>query len=183
MQELLLNRQKLLSPQTKQIYADEIQKRYSSEDNPLYQDTGKSRLLLASSEADKTSREELYKDAFNLTPHAHGAFTFHLLRGLEGDAANGLGLITFESLQKYLEDKMVNDEKKQRPLHTFDNESSRLDKIRIGKSMKEFLARVKEFLSEARESSSTPDLKSLRYAVQNIKEIQELDKVIPRFLR
>ena len=79
MQELLLNRQKAISPQTKQIYADEIQKRYSSEDNPLYQDTGKSRLLLGHQvKPIRLLREELYKECIHIsiTPHAHGVFIF-----------------------------------------------------------------------------------------------------------
>ena len=165
-----------ISIQTKNIYAEEVEMPYSPNGNLSSQDSGKSRLLIASSEADMVSRERNdYKDPLNPSEHAHGAFSFHLIQGLEGGAADKLGLITFESLQKYLEDQMVADGR-QRPLHSSVDESYRLDKIRIGKSVALFKLKMEEFIRVANEYSCKTDLRSLRMAAQNIRELEELAK-------
>ena len=154
---------------TKHIYAAEVEA-------PLLQDqnVGKSRLLIASSEADEVSREKTDCEHLNYpSPHTHGVFSFHLLQGLEGGAADKLGLITFESIQKYLEIQVV-AEGKQRPLHSSVDESYRLDKIRIGESPDVVKKNIAEFVREAKEYSCKTDLRSLRIAAQNIRDLQGL---------
>ena len=66
-----------ISIQTKNIYAEEVEMPYSPNGNLSSQDSGKSRLLIASSEADMVSRERNdYKDPLNPSEHAHGLFLF-----------------------------------------------------------------------------------------------------------
>ena len=47
------------------------------------------KIILASSEADAVSREKNNcKHNENDSPHSHGAFSFHLIEGLDGKAAD-----------------------------------------------------------------------------------------------
>lgn len=79
-----------------------------------HEDTGRGRIILASSGKNEKSREIL-ECAHTLglgdhKPHAHGAFTFHLLEGLDGRAATAEDdAITLEGLRKYIDEQMASD--------------------------------------------------------------------------
>lgn len=87
------------------------------------EDTGKGKIIFASSGKDKTSKEMWLDPAapgspthtFNFdsqtpTRHCHGVFTFHLLEGLDGKAATkGGDAITVEGLRKYVSGQMGDD--------------------------------------------------------------------------
>lgn len=171
--------------QAKNVYATAVQA-------PFPSDGGKSRFLLASSEASAESREKNdCQDLDNTELHSHGAFSFHLIEGLQGKGANpDTGIITFESLLKYLENQVVADGK-QRPLWSRFDESSRLDKIRIGISPDQYNNKIKELVKSADlysrvDGLKIPDLWHFRAAARNVKELADLDnnnKEIPRLIQ
>ena len=163
------------SSQAKNIFAGQVERALSPGENQYSQDSGKGKLLIASSEGDKVSRERTQcEDLVNPSPHTHGAFSYHLIQGLEGGAADNLGLITFDSLKKYLEDQML-AEGKQKPLSSVD-EFYRLEKIRIGKSLAKYRDRIEKIILDARGYSSIKELRSLRVASKNIRDLEELEK-------
>src|ERR1700738_2903204 len=72
---------------------------------------GEGRIVFASGGKNEKSHELL--DCSHILnpegqgPHAHGAFTFHLLEGLDGKAATGQdAAVNLDGLMKYVEDKM-----------------------------------------------------------------------------
>jgi uncharacterized caspase-like protein len=76
--------------------------------------TGEGRIILASSQANQKSKEIELPHRDNMKPHPHGEFTFHLIQGLDGEAADkNTGLITMGGLHKYIEDKMKNETQQQ----------------------------------------------------------------------
>jgi hypothetical protein len=84
--------------------------------------SGRGKIVLASSEANQKSREkEDYKHyKHNGGPHYHGIFTYYLIEGLDGKAADKeTGIINIENLQKYVE-QQLNTEGKQKPLYSID---------------------------------------------------------------
>ena len=164
--------EKSISSQTKNIYAEDVLS-FPLNKNQLSQDKGNSILLIASSAADLVSRERACVD-LDASTHTHGVLTYHLIQGLEGGAANNLGLITFDSLKGYLMEQMKG-EGKNRPLHTVLAEPIKLDKIRIGKSVSIYRGKIQEFIRDAKEYSTKSDLRALRAAAQNIKALEELD--------
>jgi hypothetical protein len=80
----------------------------------LGEDPGKGRIILASAGKDEKSHELLQCSHTISTggqaPHAHGAFTYHLLEALDGKAANGEDdEISLSGLIKYVEGQMKNN--------------------------------------------------------------------------
>ena len=75
--------------------------------------------ILASSEPDKVSREIndcIHDD--NDSPHSHGIFSYHLIEGLNGKAADpDTGIITIDNLKKYISTEMVEVEKRHNPIY------------------------------------------------------------------
>ena len=74
--------------------------------------------MLASSEATEVSRDRNNCiDPGGNGPHTHGAFSFHLIEGLDGKAADSdTGVITIDSLRNHIDSQMRN-ESKQRPMY------------------------------------------------------------------
>ena len=72
---------------------------------------GEGRIILASSRKDEKSREKegCVHALGNQGPHVHGKFTFHLLEGLDGRAAEGDGRVTLDGLRRYIDEQMTND--------------------------------------------------------------------------
>jgi hypothetical protein len=108
------------------------------------------KFILASSEGDAVSREKndcTHTEDIGKPPHPHGAFSFHLLEGLAGAAAHpDTGIITFDSLRKYIGDKMT-AEKKQTPLCQL-AQASLLENISLGTSQKLFNKVVKSLIKD-----------------------------------
>jgi len=74
--------------------------------------SGKGKLILAASGKDQDSKETSDSQHTGREgSHSHGVFTFHLLDGLSGKASEG-GVITFNSLHKYLEKQMTGAKQK-----------------------------------------------------------------------
>jgi len=104
-------------------------------------------VILASSEAKAVSRERDYVHSDDGKTHRHGAFTFHLLEGIDGKAADNSGVITIGSLRKYVEDKMQKEDR-QLPVYSVAG-ASRIDSIHVAISQNRFRATVEELISDA----------------------------------
>ncbi|HSF51076.1 MAG TPA: pentapeptide repeat-containing protein, partial [Nitrososphaeraceae archaeon] len=109
------------------------------------------KIVLASSEATVDSREKNdYIHDEHDSPHSHGVFSFHLIEGLKGKAADpDTGIITIESLRKYIENQML-VEQKQRPIYAI-AEASNFDNIKIAVDQETFERKIKKLVKEAEE--------------------------------
>jgi uncharacterized caspase-like protein len=142
-------RKSIASTHDQDLYVSQVQRMIGSPDlistqtdeiNNLH--TQRGRLVLASCVPDEPSREGHYTHYDIDTPHAHGVFSFHLLEGLAGKAAHpDTGVITIESLRKYVENQMI-AERAQKPLCLIE-EASNINNIEIAKSDR-FNAKVQE---------------------------------------
>jgi uncharacterized caspase-like protein len=72
---------------------------------------GEGRVVLASSGKDQKARErcKCVHEVGDREPHDHGAFTFHLLEGIDGKAVDDNGAVTLRQLQTFLDSEMQND--------------------------------------------------------------------------
>jgi Caspase domain len=169
--------------ETKNLYAFQVNKLVES---PDFGNSGMGRLILASSEANGVSREKAdCQHHINPERHIHGTFSFHLVEGLEGKAADPrTGIITFESLRKYLENQML-AEGKQRPLY-FAEQSSLLDNLKIGVSLTEFNNNIAELIGKADKFCRMNDIQALTLASKTVGDLAGLDqnnREIPRLIQ
>jgi hypothetical protein len=113
--------------QIRSLFADE----FGSSDQNGVLNTDRGKLILASSEATGVAREKnncTHID--NDEPHTHGAFTFHLIEGLDGKAADpDTGIITIDGLRRHIENQMLREER-HRPMY-YVAEASKVDSIKI----------------------------------------------------
>jgi uncharacterized caspase-like protein len=112
---------------------------------------GEGKIILASSEATAVSREKNNcKHNEKDTIHTHGAFSFHLIEGLDGKAADpDTGIISIDSLRKYIEKQMTQIERKQKPMY-YVAEASNIENIKIAISKSKFEAKIKKLIKEAK---------------------------------
>jgi uncharacterized caspase-like protein len=147
---------------------------------------GQGKIIIASSEPNKVSREK--NDCIhgkNNSPHSHGAFSYYLIEGLEGSAADSrTGIISIESLRKHIEDQMTK-EGKQKPIYSI-AEASNFDNIKIALSQGIFEARIKKLINEAEKLAAKPDITtnlvamfSLQDAAKKVKELISLKEDHP----
>ena len=162
------------------LISTQFQKMVESPSQQGTQVTARGAVILASSEANAVSRERNYKHSENDEPHSHGAFTFHLLEGIDGKASNESGVITMGSLKKYVEDKMIQDDR-QLPVHYVAG-ASRIDSIHIAISEDQFRGNVDKLLKTARDrlgvkysNSELIDFQSLRVVAKKTGELASLD--------
>jgi hypothetical protein len=125
----------LADQNSKNVYQTTLQNivKPSDQANTLSTDRGK--VILASSEATVASREKnnCIHPGKN-DPHTHGAFSFHLIEGLDGEAADpDTGIITIDGLRRHIENQMMAEEK-QRPIY-YVAESSHIESIKIAISL------------------------------------------------
>jgi Caspase domain len=141
------------------------------------------KIILASSEGDAVSREKnncTHTEDIGKPPHPHGAFSFHLLEGLAGAAAHpDTGIITFDSLRKYIEDKMT-AEKKQKPMYAL-AEASLLEYI-IGtrqevfdNNVKNLITKIQKSIIKGKEVPQFIDIRILGDAVKKVSNLSALD--------
>jgi tetratricopeptide (TPR) repeat protein len=157
---------------------------------------GQGKMVLASTETTTVSREKNNcMHGENDSPHSHGAFSFYLIEGLDGKAADpDTGIINIESLRKYIEDQMTR-EGKQKPIFSI-AEASNFDNIKIAISKSKFEAKIKKLVKEAKEiineeikeaeskENNFIGLLSLHAATKKVNELILLDpqnEEIPRF--
>lgn len=173
----------LAAPETRNLSAIQIQNMVEAPNQSAELEGGRGKIILASSEADAVAREKegckhLGRDD---PPHSHGAFSFHLIEGLDGRAADSdTGVITIGNIRKYIEDQM-NNEGKQRPVYSV-AEASRIESIRLAKSPKLYNAKIAEIIKSAKEFSEAtygilklPDIQSLAEAAKKVGELITLD--------
>ena len=129
----------------KDLITTEFKKIVESPSQQGTQVAGRGAVILASSEAKAVSRERDYVHSDDGKKHRHGAFTFHLLEGIDGKAADNSGVITIGSLRKYVEDKMQKEDR-QLPVYSVAG-ASRIDSIHVAISQNRFRATVKELIS------------------------------------
>jgi hypothetical protein len=173
----------LEDPKTKNLYATQLQKLVESPAQPDIQNAGgRGKVILASSEADEVSREKNNCiHSGNEESHTHGAFSFHLIEGLDGKAADpDTGLVTIEGLRKYVEEQMK-AEGRQRPMY-YVAEASRIDSIYISISQNQFNAKITQLLKDADAlyaikypNSDLNDIQCLADAAKKVGELIRLD--------
>jgi uncharacterized caspase-like protein len=130
---------------------------------------GQGKIVLASSEADAVSREK--NDCVhgeNDEPHSHGAFSYYLIEGLEGGAADPDGIISIENLRQHIEDQMTR-EGKQRPIYSI-AEASNFGNIKIAISEGIFEAKIKKLIYEAEELVAKPDPRTNLVAIFSLQD-------------
>lgn len=130
--------------------------------------TGK--IVLASSEPDAVSRE--IKGCVHLNndePHTHGNFSFYLLEGLNGKAANsGTGVIDIYSLRHYVSSCME-QAGRQKPLYAISLGSDQLENIILTTAPEVHKARIISLITKTEECFKNTDPKT------NLIDIQALD--------
>jgi uncharacterized caspase-like protein len=172
--------------QTKVVYESNLKKLTEPPDTDKLVSSGRGKIILASSEANAPSREKQNCKHYNEndTPHTHGTFTFHLLKGLDGKAADAdTGIINFETLRKYVEDQL-NTEGKQKPISSI-NEAFRTENIILAKSLDLFNNKIAEVIVEADDLCKNDDIQSLAQASKIVLELTALDyknNDIPRLI-
>ncbi len=136
---------------TRNLYAGHLQNIIKSSDAEVGSDadlSGKGKIILASSEADAVSREKNNcKHNENDSPHSHGAFSYHLIEGLDGKAADSdNGLITIDNLRKYIEEQMKNENRQKIVYHI--SQASNIENIKIAVAQDKFEEKIERLIAE-----------------------------------
>jgi uncharacterized caspase-like protein len=120
--------------ETKNLYALHLKKFIDSPSEQSNKGFARGKIVLASSEPNEKSREKNNCVHLNMNdPHTHGAFSFHLIEGLDGKAADPeTGVITIDNLRRHIE-KEMNAEGKQKPIYSI-SEASQIENIKIAVS-------------------------------------------------
>jgi hypothetical protein len=178
----------------KNIYVDNLYK-IIRDDNRLASVTSETsiegKIILASSEATAVSRERHDCKHINSNdpPHSHGAFSFHLLEGLDGKAADpDTGFITIHTLKKYIENQML-AEQRQKPIYCI-AEAWKIENIIIAVSQQQFNTKISSLIRDTKDllaikdpNNNFVDIRKIEEAVRKIKELINLDpknKEIPK---
>ena len=103
---------------------------------------GRGNIVLASSEATEVSRDRNNcVHSGNNGPHTHGAFSFHLIEGLDGKADDpDTGVITIDSLRNHI-DSQMRLEYRQRPMY-YATDASEIDSIKIAFSRGKYFEKI-----------------------------------------
>ena len=174
----------LADQNAKNVYSTQLQNIVKPSDQPDTQNEGSGKIILASSEATAVSREKnncthLGKE----DPHTHGVFTYHLINGLDGEAADrDTGVIRIDSLRRYIENQML-AEKRQRPMY-YVADASGIESIKIGVAQKQFNAKIQSLIYDAIKEASikypNSPLNDIRYLTDAAKKLSELISLNPR---
>ena len=153
-----------------------------SDDHVTNLDFGQDLIILASSESDAVSRERnnCIHHYSNDLPHTHGAFSFHLIEGLDGKADySNNGIITIYGLKKYIEEQMKYENRRKIVYHT---SSWDIENIIITKSQEKFNARISALIKDAKDLLENKDPKTnfvdiftLEDAAHKVEELIILD--------
>jgi hypothetical protein len=175
----------LADPKRKNLYTMQLQKMVESSDQANTQNSRCGNIVFASSEGTALSREKKNckhgSREEELQPHTHGAFSFHLIEGLDGKAADpDSGVITINSLRRHIENQIM-AEGRQRPIY-YVADASCIDSIKISISQKRFNAKVTELLKDADDlcaikypNSDLIDIQCLADAAKKVSELISLD--------
>jgi hypothetical protein len=134
--------------------------------------SGKGRIVIASGEKDRRSREiQGCVHGENNIPHPHGWFTYHFIEGLDGKAADNNGIVTLNKLYEYIEQNIPS--KEQKPTLSV-TEGSKINQIHISISVETHNKRKTELLRGA-SVFDEKRIRSLRDAAFKVKEFLDLD--------
>ncbi len=139
---------------------------------------GEGKIILASSGETEKSREKIYTH-YN-DSHPHGSFSFHLIEGLRGKAADDSGIITLPGLIKHIENQLKNDKKQKPTFYTAG--SSRIDHIKIAMASSRYEDYVTGTLAEAENLYSRKDPALLINAADELNKVLELKSNDPKAL-
>jgi hypothetical protein len=169
--------------QTKIAYETNLKKLTQSPDTDKLVSSGRGKIILASSESNAPSREKRDCKHYNGNdnPHTHGTFTFHLLEGLDGKAADpDTGVITIDNLRKHIENQM-NYEGRQKPMY-YIALPSQIEDIKIAVSQTQFNKKISQLIGDVEqrlnqkiEGSSLVDIQTLTEAAKDLRELESLD--------
>jgi Caspase domain len=168
--------------ETKNIYSDQLQMIVDSPIAQTQEKHGRGNYVLASSEATATSREMNNCMHYGKQDsHTHGAFSFYLIEGLDGKAADPkTGVITVDNLRRHIELEMSKQER-QIPMYRV-TEGTNLESIIIAKSLARFNAKIAETIKEVRDfcsvkykNSTLTDIQCLANAAKKVGELISLD--------
>jgi hypothetical protein len=145
---------------------------------------GSGKFTIASCAASKVSWEKAdCKHSDKDIPHVHGAFTYHLLEGLFGGAADSTsGEITLLSLQQYIDNKLAEKDQKS---FVNTNEATNPHGIRIALSVDRYTSFIigleKKIQSDFPPGdSSFPSIKDIIYGAQVLKNLKEKNPDNPK---
>jgi uncharacterized protein YjbI with pentapeptide repeats/uncharacterized caspase-like protein len=167
----------------KNLFADNLEKLSVS-------DQGQGKIVFASSATKAVSKEiNNCTHGENDSPHSHGAFSFHLIEGLDGKAADpDTGIISIESLRRYIEDQMLG-ENKEKPIYAI-AEASNFDNIIIAISQATFSSKIYKLIYQAEKLATESDprtnlvaLFSLQDAAKKVNELIRLKCYHPEIPR
>jgi Caspase domain len=170
------------NPETSNLYATQLKNMVEAPNQSANLERGRGKIILAAVEADAVAREkEGCKHLGRDDPHAHGVFSFHLIEGLDGRAADSdTGVITIGSIRRYIEDQM-RSEGKQIPVY-YVAEASRIDSIKVAISQQQYNAKIGEIINSAQQFIATkvgilelPDIQSLAEAAKKVGDLISLD--------
>ena len=185
--EMSPSRNILEDPKTKHLYATKLQNIVNSDNvsNLSIERSGRGNIILASSEPDAVSREKINCTHLDSDePHNHGVFSFHLIEGLDGKAANSdTGIITINDLRKYISTQMEETEHKQQPVYAVAKASYKLENIILGKSSGLFEAKISNLIDEVKneyfqyrdQRTGLIDVQALDSAAKKVGQLLNLD--------
>jgi uncharacterized caspase-like protein len=129
------------------------------------------RIILASSRKDEKSREkaQCVHALGNEGPHAHGAFTYHLLEGLDGKATDGSEAVTLDGLRKYIDREMEKNDP-QHSMSLFGAAVSKADQILLTRAS--HWREIQEKLENAEQCCAAGDPNSVFTAIRLLGEVR-----------
>jgi hypothetical protein len=136
--------------------------------------SGEGRIILASSEEDKLSREtDLKHSNTNEPPHFHGVFTYQLIEGLQGIAADETGIITLNKLLAHVEEhsKRLSNQK----LKLFPPNVTKMGAVKIAISPQKYNGYIEMVIKEAETFYNNQDTASIFSAVKMVQNIVDMD--------
>ncbi len=131
---------------------------------------GEGSIVLAATEADKKAREEEYTHGDG-SKHVHGAFTFHIIEGLDGKAVNPDGIVTLGELVKYIGDE-TRGKQNYRMSVVYGNA---IERIMIAKDPKKYTQTVDNLISEALSQCDKISIMTLHNCTEGVLKIASLD--------
>jgi len=116
---------------------------------------GEGRIVLASSGENQQAREINNCDHISsMPPHTHGIFSYHLIKGLEGEAADEFGYVTLGNLQKYIEANM-HDINQKTKFVAEGGSQSRIENIKIAIASDKYTQTIKDIIEDIRSQIDT----------------------------
>ena len=133
---------------------------------------GEGRIIIASSGEDQKSREIELPLLPGQDPLTHGIFTYHLITGMDGKAANDSGIITLDRLYNYVENQLAVSNQKP---HFYAASTSQLEKIQIAIASQKFKSFIEGNLALAKENLQAATIWGLLFAIDNLGPVLEAD--------